>query len=121
MAENSKNKWHLLAKLQGIDRRVIYVLIMVFSAAVISFTLVHPISLENELGAETRGVFEVVDRCPADKVVLVDSSWDFGSQAENRPQFEAVVEHMMKRGIKFVIVAVGITPFAPDIAQKSCV
>ena len=120
MAENGSNMWRALAKLQNIDRRVMYILVIVFSTAVIGFTLVRPILLKNVLGSETLGVFEVVDKCPPDKVILVDSSWDWGSQAENRPQFEAVVDHMMRKGTRFVIVSIGVTPYAPDIAQEAC-
>jgi hypothetical protein len=53
-------------------------------------------------------------------VILIDSSWDQGSQAENWPQLEAVCEHCLKRGTRFVIVSVGITALGPELAQQVC-
>lgn len=87
-------------------------------ASILSFFV--PLSLRNALGPEAKGVYEALESCPPDKVILIDSSWDQGSQAENWPQFEAVCEHCLKRGLKFVIVSVGVTALAPELAQGIC-
>jgi hypothetical protein len=100
--------------LERLDRRVIYGILCV--VAVASFIL-KPIRISS-VNPATKAVFDEVERCPDDKVIVLDSSWDMGSQSENRPQFLALVEHMFRRNIKFVVTALGSTPFAPEIAQK---
>ena len=112
----SEERGNFFRKLERIDRRFLYGIIFAFS--ILSFFVKIP--LKNQLGPELEDVYKAVDSCPGDKVILVDSSWDEGSMAENKPQFEVVVRHMMKRGIKFVIISVGVTPKAPDFAQRIC-
>jgi hypothetical protein len=100
-------------RLQGLDRRVIYGVLCVVS--VLSFIL-KPLPVSH-VSPETRAVFQAVESCPDDKVIVLDSSWDMGSQSENRPQFRALVQHMFRRNIKFIVTTLGTTPFAPKIAQ----
>jgi len=104
----------LSERLEHLDRRIIYGVL--FIVAVASF-LMPPLKVSS-VGPQTRAVFEAVESCPDDKVIILDSSWDMGSQSENRPQFRALVQHMFMRNIKFVVTTLGTTPFAPEIAQK---
>lgn len=109
----AKRSRGLVERLQNLDRRVIYGVLVVVS--VLSFALVPmPVS---HVGPEARAVFDAVERCPEDKVIILDSSWDMGSQSENRAQFRALVKHMFRRNIKFVVTSIGTTQFAPKIAQ----
>lgn len=105
-----------LARLQSLDQRLLYGLMI--GASILSFFVT--LNLRNALGPEARGVYDALESCPPDKVILIDSSWDQGSQAENWPQLEAVCEHCMKRGLRFIIISVGITPLAPELAQQVC-
>lgn len=67
----------------------------------------------------TRGLYDAIDSCPPDKVVMIDSSWDQGSRAENEAQLECVVRHLCKRRIKFVVTSVGVTVFGPEFAERA--
>jgi len=104
----------LAEQLERLDRRIIYGVLCV--VAVASFFL-PPFRIPS-VGTATRAVFRMVESCPDDKVIILDSSWDMGSQSENRPQFQALVRHMFRRDIKFVVTTLGTTPFAPKIAQE---
>ncbi len=105
----------LLAKLHHIDRRWLY--LATFVLMMIPF--IHPVPMPpGKTSTTTKGVYDNLDSCPEDKVILIDSSWHQGSAAENYAQFEAVINHLCMRHIKFVIVSVGIEPIAPQVAQK---
>jgi hypothetical protein len=102
-----------LARLQLLDRRIIFGVL--FVAAVFSFVV--PLMPGRSVGPETRAVFAAVESCPPDKVILIDSSWDMGSQSENRAQLRVLVEHMFRENIKFVVTSIGVTPLAPELAK----
>lgn len=103
-----------LTRLQELDRRWLYA--MLGCACVLPFLL--RIHLPVYVTPETRRLYEFIERCPPDKVVLVDSSWDAGSMGENEGQVEVVFEHLLRRRIKFVVVSVEITPLAPQFADR---
>ncbi|MCS6831878.1 MAG: hypothetical protein NZ749_14720, partial [bacterium] len=63
-----------LSHLQTIDRRWIYLSIWV--ACALPFLV--DIRLPVYVSPETRRLYEFIERCPPDKVVLVDSAWDAG-------------------------------------------
>ncbi len=104
----------LLARLHRIDRRWLYLATLVLMLV----PFVTPLTLPaGHVSRTTRAAFELIDSCPPDKVVIIDSSWDAGSQAENRAQLEAVVAHLCRRRIKFVVTSLGVTALGPDFAR----
>jgi len=108
------SRWQRFAgRLQQIDQRVIYGVLVVVTVVAFAVT---PMPVTH-VGPETIDAFEAVDSCPKDKVVLVDSSWEMWTQAENRAQFLALIEHLFRANIKFVVTSVGIAPFGPKMAQ----
>jgi len=66
----------------------------------------------------TRGLYDAIESCPADGIVMIDSSWDQGMRAENAAQLECVVRHLCQRRIRFVVTSLG-TVFSPEFAQKT--
>jgi len=104
-----------LAKLQHVDRRWFY--LATFVLLLVPFIVSIPMP-PGKVSPTTRGVYEGIESCPPDKVILVDSSWHQGSAAENYAQFEAVIRHLCLKRIKFVVTSVGIEPIAPEVAQK---
>lgn len=104
----------LLAKLQHIDRRVLYGLMFVVCA----IPFVKAIPLPVPVTSETRGLYHAIEECPRDKVVLVDCAWDQGSLSENKGQTVSVMEHMFRRGVKFIIISIDV-PLAPPFAEQS--
>ncbi len=104
-----------LAKLHGLDRRWLYLAAAVVLIAGLSLRIGLP---RGTVSRGTRGLYEAIESCPPDKVVLLDSSWDMGSQAENWAVFECVVRHLCRKRVRFVVTSVGVTPFAPEFARK---
>src|SRR5438128_2121916 len=53
-----------------------------------------------------RKLQETIEALPTDRLVLIASDWDAGTQAENRPQLVAIVRHLIRRGVKFAILSI---------------
>jgi hypothetical protein len=104
-----------LAKLQDFNPRWLYAATLVLLVV----PLVVPIPLpRGQASQATLGLYRTLDSCPPDKVVLIDSSWDMGSQAENKAQLECVVKHLCRKRIRFVVTSIGVSLFAPEMAQS---
>lgn len=104
----------LIGRLQYIDRRWLYLALAVSCA----LPFVVRVQLPVYVSPETRKLYEAIDQCPNDKVVLVDSAWDAGSLGENWGQVEVVFEHLFRKRIKFVVISLDITPQGPKFADK---
>lgn len=86
-----------------------------------------PWSLPVFVSTETRGVYEAVEEVAAEerdkpleeqRVVFVLSSWGPGTQGENQPQLEAVVRHLIRQRLKFVVFASALDPLPSDMADR---
>jgi len=93
---------NLLAKLQNIDRRVLYLLL---TAVIAVPLLVRPSRHPHVIFSEVENAYATIDAVPEDKIVIVSTVWSAGTSAENRPQTEAVMRHMFDKGIKFVVIS----------------
>ena len=85
-----------LAKLQGLNQRWLYLATILL--------LIVPLAVRVPLppggaSAATRGLYEMVESCPPDKAVLIDSSWDMGSRAECQAQLACVVRHLCRHSV----------------------
>jgi hypothetical protein len=105
--------WRLLARLDRIHRKVIYVILLVAAAIPFFFDIRLPLYIWDD----TRTIHELTDTCPKDKVVVICSNWDPGSQSENWPQYESVVSHCMMKGIKLVVFSLDSNVIAPQMAE----
>lgn len=104
----------LLIKLQTVDRRWVYLAIAVACAIpFIAEAIGKPINLSVYPSRETQGVFDTINNIPRDangnptKVVLIDSTWDAGSMGENEGQAEAIIDHLFRERIPFIVTCIG--------------
>jgi len=102
----------VLTKLQRIDRRIIYALVIIL----IAFALLKDFSLPRPVTPEARRLFEAVEAVPEDKIVLVAADWGAATRGECWPQTVAVVSHLLKARKKFAIM--GFNPQGPEYTQK---
>jgi len=100
-------------RLQSIDRRIMYLLLVV----VIVLPLVMQIDLPIVVSPAVRGAYNAVEQIPSGKIAVISVIWSSGTIAENRPQTEALVRHMFKSGKKFAIVA--FDPQGSELAFQS--
>ena len=99
-------------RLQRLDRRVIYVVLAVGVAVPLLVYSIMPVTVS----PTTRSLYEAIERIPKDKMVLLSVDWDAATRGENEPQTEAVVKHLMKRGIRFGIISF-LNPWGPQFGE----
>jgi hypothetical protein len=90
-------------KMQTIDTRILYVVLLLS----ISFPLLFPVSLPIIPAEQSREAFETVQavgRLPVIKPALVDSQWSASTRGENEWQTRALIQHLMMRHIPFIVV-----------------
>lgn len=92
----------LLIKMQNIDRRILYLL----TALCLALPLIFPIGLPVYPSPPVKALFQKVEETKKiqekeNKIVIVVMDWGPSTRAENYPQCEAVVRHLMKKKIKF--------------------
>jgi hypothetical protein len=103
------------------DRRIVYLLFFVFVVGAHFVKLHWPLTPAKH----TRDLFNAVERVPLDKAVVADSDWWLGIRAESEGQLRALFHHVMRRGLKLVIISWVWGPeaqkfaydFAADVAK----
>jgi hypothetical protein len=91
-------------RLQTIDRRVIYAVLLV----VILIPLFVPINVPTYPSQQSQDFYDTVERIAKDspnKLVIVDGWWSPGTRGENQWQAQAVVTHLMARHLHFAILS----------------
>ena len=92
----------MINKLQNIDRRIIYVVLLI----ALAIPLINPIGIPLQVNPSTSSIFDIIEALnPAEDVVLLAFDYSPGSAADMHPQAEAIVGHLTKRGIKWAAVA----------------
>ncbi len=86
-------------RLLRIDNRWLYTALALFVAAPV-FVPMRPAI---PASPETLGIYRAVEAVPPGKTVMVLSTWDAGTIGECEGQTNGVIEHLMRRGIPFVI------------------
>jgi hypothetical protein len=103
-----------LARLRTLNQRWLYLATVLL--LIVPFVVTVPMP-PGGTSVATQGLYETIQSCPPDKVVLIDSSWDMGSRAENHAQLECVVRHLCRRRVRFVVISLG-RPFGPEFAAR---
>jgi len=70
---------------------------------VLSIPLLFPMKLPMAVTRETRRLYDTIQSLKPGEIAFLISSWDAGSQAENRPQATAIFEHLMRKNIPFLV------------------
>lgn len=88
-------------RLQNIDRRVWYGLLLIS----LFIPLVKPLGLPLSISQEVRTVYNTIEALPAGSVVIVSPSYSPGTDAEMWPQHAAVIQHLMRKKVKIIQVS----------------
>jgi hypothetical protein len=95
-----------LKKLQNVDRRIIYLLFVL----ALAIPLIRPIGIPLQISPATRAVYNIIESLdPATDVVLLSFEYAPGSGIDIHAIPVTVVEHLMKRGLRWVGVS-----FSPE-------
>lgn len=84
-----------------VDRRYIYVLLVI----AIVYPLVNPLGLPIGLSPETQAVFDIVDSLPAGSIIILSPDYSPGAEAELWPQTLAITHHAMKKGLRILALS----------------
>jgi len=101
-----------LAQFQAIDRRIIYLCV----AIAIASPFIIQIRLPVIPTMPVLKFYEAVEKVPKGKVVLIAADFDTGTEGENGPQVQAVLEHLMRKRIPFIIMGTAIQ--GPELVQS---
>ncbi len=91
----------IFEKLQHIDRRIMYLLLLL----VIAWPLIWGMDMPIMVSPAVKGVYNAVEKMPKDKMAIIIVYWGSGTIAENRPQVEALMRHFMMRNKRFAVLA----------------
>lgn len=100
--------------LSRLDRRIVYIGLLIICLA----PLVAGWNLPLYLSQPAKSLYETIEELPQDKVVVISSDWDAGTQAENRPQLVALTRHLIRRNLRFIVFSIGY-PNSPQLAQDA--
>ncbi|MEM2592467.1 MAG: hypothetical protein QXI60_07770 [Thermofilaceae archaeon] len=99
-------------QMMGIDRRILYMILLV----TIIVALIVTVNIPPEVTPPVRSFYETIESLQPGDMVMVSSNWSAGTIAENQPQFEAVLRHLMRKQLRFTIIS--FTPPARDISLR---
>jgi hypothetical protein len=91
----------LLLNLQKIDRRIMYVLLAVVVAIPLMWNV---LDMPLPVMSEVQSSYNTIENMQPGKIAIVSAIWGPGTQAENRTQTEAIVRHLFKKGVPFILI-----------------
>jgi hypothetical protein len=90
-----------IKKLQSIDSRIIYAVVLVC----LIVPMLFPIGIPLSIAQNTSSIYEIVEALgPNDRVVL-SLDYEPASSPDVHPQSVAVTQHLLQRGVKIIYVA----------------
>ncbi|MGV3719367.1 MAG: hypothetical protein ACO1SX_00540 [Actinomycetota bacterium] len=97
-----------------LDRRIIYLGLFLVTLA----PLVGKWALPLHLSEPPQRLYRAIESLPPDKLVLITSNWDAGSQAETRPQLVGITRHLIRRNLKVALISTAY-PTSPQLATTA--
>lgn len=101
-------------KLQSIDRRWLYAILLVLTSA----GLYIPVEIPVRPDKSSIDLYVALTKVSTDKTILVQSDWTISTRGENAGHFEALMRFLMARGYKFVVYSYG-DPQAPQVSRDA--
>jgi hypothetical protein len=112
MNTEDANKLSIWERMQKIDRRILYVILLI----VIAIPTIYQVDMPNVPLPMSIALWKTIEETPKDKIVLISSDWSNSTRGENKGQMAALISHMMKRHIRFAVMSFDIT--ASQVAQS---
>jgi hypothetical protein len=107
-----KNTQNIIIRLSRIDRRVLYVIILVC----VVVPLLAGARMEMSVTSPVRGLYDAVDNLEPGSYVWLAADYDPGSMPELYPMNVSFVEHLFSRDIKIICAALWAP--GPPLAQR---
>jgi len=100
MDRPGKTKVTIAEQLLNLDRRYIYLLVML--SAIIPF--MFKMDLKVSVTPEVQSVYDFIEKQKPGTPILLAADYDPQTQAENGPQAKALMRHMFKKNLKVIIM-----------------
>lgn len=100
-------------KMQKVDRRVLYLVLVVLT----SIALFFPVKVPNKPERPVQDLFHYLMTMPTDRTVLLQSDWTNSTRGESLLNMEALLRILMRREIPFVMYS-GADPQSPQVARN---
>lgn len=95
------------------SRHIVFAL--VWAAVVISLVWSIPTRMPPSPPAQM--LYDAIEKCPQDKLIVLSTSWDVGTRGENGPQTAALIHHLFRSNRKFAIFG-WVHPPGPMLAEQ---
>ena len=110
----SKNETNVWSKLQTLDRRILYAVLVVTTAASLFIHVEIPVNAD----VSSKDLYIALMDIPPEKTILIESDWTNSTRGESAGHFEALMRILMSRGQKFAIYSLA-DPQAPQVARDA--
>ncbi len=99
-------------KMQAVDRRIIYLILLVVCAT----SVFIPASIPVKPDTSSADLFHYLMTTPTDKPIMIESDWTLSTRGENSASMEALIRILMRRKVKFILFCGG-DPQAIQVAR----
>ncbi|MFN4033025.1 MAG: hypothetical protein ACK4ME_05290 [Fimbriimonadales bacterium] len=99
-------------RMLNIDRRLLYLLLFV---NIIVF-LLAPLRMPASISPPVQRFYDEIEKLQPGDLVMISSNWSASTIAENQPQLEAVLTHLMRKGVQFTFISA--EPQSRDISLR---
>lgn len=99
-------------KLQSLPKPALY-LVLIILTSVPLFVTVH---IPNKPAQASVDFFNLVEKLPPDKPILIQTDWTTSTRGESAGQFKSLMRILMRKNIKFCFYSAG-DPQAPQVAR----
>lgn len=89
-------------RMLGIDRRWLYAVLFV---NIVVF-LLSPVRLKAPISPPVQKFYDEIESLKPGDLVMISSNWSASTLAENQPQLEAVLKHLMRKGVHFTFISI---------------
>jgi len=99
MQERTQTLWQ---RMLSIDRRWLYLLLFV---NIVAF-LIAPVRMPAAVSPPVQRFYEEIEKLKPGDLVMISSNWSASTIAENQPQLEAVIIHLIRKQARFTIISI---------------
>ena len=103
----------MLERIEKVDRRVIFLIMLV----AISVPLFYPLSLPIRVSPEVEGFYNAIEGLEAGDVVYFAADYDPGSKPELDPMIKASLSHLLRKDVKLVCAT--LWPAGPPLVEAA--
>jgi hypothetical protein len=96
-----------------LDRRIIYTLVIL----AVALPLLWPLGLPIKVSSEVQSIYDTIDNLPEGSNIMLAADFDPASQPELYPMLKAVMEHIIRKHHKMLIVVLWIN--GPNLVAQA--